>query len=89
MSNGMLGACHLLRATSGKGRYFCDYPGLEENAHSRLPVYARQRAATIDTPVPRNTSNVFEVTTLNGTVEMANVRRVTWYIYGATDYPGE
>ena len=81
MLDGMLEACRLLQATSGKGRYFCNYPGLEKMP-SRLPVYARRRAATFDTPVPRNASNIFEVMMLNGTAETTSDRRMTWYIYG-------
>ena len=84
-SDGKRGACRLLRATSGKGRYFA---GLEKTPQS-LPVYARRRAAAFDTPVPRNAHNAFKVTTFSGTVEMASVIRVTLYVDWGTDYPGE
>ena len=46
---------------------------MKKNARSRLPVYACRRAATFNTPVPCNTSNVFEVTAFSVTVKMARV----------------
>ena len=72
-----------------KRRYFVSYPSLEKR-HSHLPIYAHQRAAKFDTPVPHNTSNVFEVTTFNETVEMARVTVSRDLVYiRETDYPGE
>ena len=52
---------------------FADMRVLKKYAHSHLPVYDHRRAAVFDAPVPRNASNVFEETTLSGTVEMARV----------------
>ena len=40
---------------------------------SRLPVDARRGTATFDKHVSRSASNVFDVPTLSGTVEMARV----------------
>ena len=74
MSDSTCGACCVLRATSGKRRFFFPHIRvLKKSTHSCLPVYARQKAATFDTHFPRNASNVFEVTTFSGTVRMARV----------------
>ena len=47
------------------------------------PSFARRRAATFDSRVPRNAGNVFKATTFSGTVEMARVGTIRDFVkYG-------
>ena len=78
-SEGTHRAFRLLRATLEEGKDI--FVNIQVFKHP--PSFARRRAATFDSRVPRNAGNVFKATTFSGTVEMARVGTIRDFVkYG-------